>query len=320
VPDARPPSSERQERQVSQKQHRKQVANAKRKRQQHKYDRRAARNRVIILIMAGLMALSLVGTALIGLIGNDEPVTIDDAPTDEPVDEDGADEPEAAEGPCGPTPDDVPQVDSEVYDGPFELTIDEDATYVATLETTCGDVVIELDAASAPLATNNLVNLAEDGYYDGVVFHRVIPEFVAQVGDPAGTGCGQEVCTQDGFDPDAPTFPGYTFEDELDRSEELYAQVQAEQEEAFDGEDTGVVPSGYPRGTVAMANAGPDTNGSQFFIAVGDPTFLPGPQFTVLGTVVEGLEVVDDIVASPTDPVDRPLEDVVLRTVRIEQR
>jgi cyclophilin family peptidyl-prolyl cis-trans isomerase len=305
---------------VSQKQHKKQVNRARAKRQRSKQDRRAARNRVIILIMAGLMVLSLVGTALLGLLGNDGSVTVDDAPVEDPPVDDAVDEPQAAEGPCGPTPDDVPVVDSEVYDAPFELTIEPSATYLATIETTCGDVVIELDTEGAPIAANNLVNLAEDGYYDGVVFHRVIPEFVAQVGDPAGTGCGQPDCTQEGFDPDAPSFPGYTFEDELERAEELYEQVRADQAEAFEGEDTGVVPSGYPRGTVAMANAGPDTNGSQFFIAVGDPTFLPGPQFTVLGTVVEGLEVVDAIVASPTDQLDRPLADVIVRTIRIEQR
>jgi cyclophilin family peptidyl-prolyl cis-trans isomerase len=271
---------------------------------------------------------------------NNPQATSPNEPTDEPADDDAAeptdddaDETEddsttadgaavTAEGRCGPTPEDVPEVTSEVYDEPFDRTIDPDTTYVATLATTCGDVVIELAADSSPFAVNNFVNLSRDGYYDGVVFHRVIQSFVAQSGDPAGTGCGQEDCTEEGFDPDAPTFPGYSFEDELELAEELYAEVEQEQQTALgaDGEEAGLVPGGYPRGTVAMANAGPDTNGSQFFITQGDPTLLPGPLFTVFGTVTEGMEVVDDIVASPTDQLDRPVEDVVIRSVSIEER
>jgi cyclophilin family peptidyl-prolyl cis-trans isomerase len=311
---------------VSKKQHDKQVARARAKRQSTREERRARRNRIIVLAMAILMAFSLVGGALAGLIGGGggdvPPPPPDDEETDlaaDPETDEG--EPATTEGPCGPTPDDVPEVTSTVYDEPFELTIDTDAAYVATIETTCGDIVVELETQTAPQATNNFVNLAEDGYYDGVVFHRVIPQFVAQVGDPAGTGCGQEDCTQEGFDPDAPTFPGYTFEDELERAEELYAEVEAEQREALEVEDEEqLVPAGYPRGTVAMANAGPDTNGSQFFFAQGDPTFLPGPSFTVLGTVTEGMDVVDAIVASPTDDLDRPFEAVVIRSITIETR
>jgi cyclophilin family peptidyl-prolyl cis-trans isomerase len=304
---------------VSKKQHDKQLARGRAKRQASRQDRRAARNRIIVLVMAVLMAFSLVGGALAGLIGGGgEPAPVEDPGADGTA----ADEPQAVEGPCGPAPDDVPEITAEVYDEPFDLTIDPDATYVATLATTCGDIVIELEAQAAPQATNNLVNLAQDGYYDGVVFHRVLPGFVAQVGDPAGTGCGQEDCSPEGFDPEAPTFPGYTFEDELELAEQLYAEVEAEQREAL-GDDADAeqpVPAGYPRGTVAMANAGPDTNGSQFFIAQGDPTFLPGPAFTVFGTVVEGMDVVDAIVASPTDARDRPLVDVAIRSVTIEQR
>jgi peptidyl-prolyl cis-trans isomerase A (cyclophilin A) len=134
----------------------------------------------------------------------------------------------------------------------------------------------------------------------------VIPGFMAQVGDPDGTGAGG---------------PGYTFEDELDRAEELFAEVQEEQRDELgtDADEDLRSPGGYPRGTVAMANAGPDTNGSQLFFSQGDPTLLPAPAYTVFGTVVEGMEVVDDIVASPTDPSDRPLADVAIRTVTVEQ-
>jgi cyclophilin family peptidyl-prolyl cis-trans isomerase len=282
---------------VSRKQHEKQVARARAKRASTRHERQAARNRVIILVMAALLVLSLFVPALLGLARGGS----DDDPVDEPAAEveDGSDA-EAAPatdeapdpstvGPCGPTPDDAPEADSVVYDAPFELTIDESATYVATIDTTCGSIVIELDAANAPLTTNNFVNLAQDGYYDGIVFHRVIAGFVAQAGDPTGTG--------------ASPFPGYTFPDELDVAEAVYAEA--------DG--------GYPRGTVAMANAGADTNGSQFFIAQGDPTLLPGPNYSVFGRVIEGLEVVDAIAQSPTDARDRPLEDVVIRSVTIGQ-
>lgn len=317
---------------MSKQPHDKQTGRARAKRRSSREDRRAARNRVIVLVMAVLMAFSLIGGAVIGLFGDrDQVVPVEQDPAtdtdatgqsdDGSTAADGAD-PADLQGPCGPTPDDVPEVTSEVYDEPFDLTIDPDTSYVATLDTTCGDVVIELAAASSPVAVNNFVNLSRDGYYDGVVFHRVVQGFVAQTGDPAGTGCGQEVCTEEGFDPDGPTFPGYSFEDELELAEELYAEVEQEQQEALgvDAEETGLVPGGYPRGTVAMANAGPDTNGSQFFITQGDPTLLPGPLFTVFGTVTEGMEVVDDIIASPTDQLDRPVEDVVIRSVSIEQR
>jgi cyclophilin family peptidyl-prolyl cis-trans isomerase len=312
---------------VSKKQHDKQLDRARKKRRDSKFDRRTTRNRVVILVMAVLMVLSLVGAALTSAIGGSN----DPAPAadDEPI---AADE---GPGPCGEAPDDVPEVDSEIYDEPFELTIDTDASYVATIGTTCGDIVIELDVDDAPIASNNLANLAEDGYYEGVVFHRVIPSFVIQAGDPLGTGCGQEACGPDDFDPDAPTFPGYDFEDELDTAEMLYEQVRQqaieelraavdaegeELEDEIDEELLEQIPGGYPRGTVAMANAGPDTNGSQFYIAQGDPTPLPGPQFTVLGTVIEGMDVVDAIAASPTDASDRPIEAVTIRSITIDQR
>ena len=278
----------------------------------------------MILIMAVLMGLSLLAVPISMLIDRlrsdsadaEGAVAVDDVPAGESNDA------------CGPTPDDVPEVSSEVYDEPFELSIDPQETYRAVLDTTCGEIVMELDAADAPIATNNLVNLAEDGYYDGVVFHRVMEGFVIQVGDPAGTGCGQQDCTEEGFDPEAPTYPGYAFEDELATAQELYAQVRDQQLERLaaegqldadevDDETRALLPAGYPRGTVAMANAGPDTNGSQFFIAQGDPTMLPGPNYTVLGRVVEGMDVVDAIASSPTDQLDRPREDIVVRGISI---
>lgn len=312
---------------MSNKQHDKQLDRARKKRNDSKFDRRASRNRVVILIMAGLMVLSLVGAALTSALSGSNSDTAPD-PADDPV---AADQ---GPGPCGEAPDDVPEVDSRIYDEPFERSIDTDASYVATIATTCGDIVMELDVDNAPTASNNLVNLAQDGYYEGVVFHRVIPGFVIQAGDPLGTGCGQEDCGA-GFDPDAPSFPGYEFEDELDTAETLYEQVRQDGidqlraaveaegddfDEEVDDELLAQLPGGYPRGTVAMANAGPDTNGSQFYIAQGDPTALPGPQFTVLGTVIEGMDIVDAIAASPTDATDRPIEAVSIRDITVEQR
>jgi cyclophilin family peptidyl-prolyl cis-trans isomerase len=301
---------------VTKKRHDQEVARARAKRRASAQQRRERRNRVIVLAMVVLMAFSLIGGAVLSMTRDTAAPPPADEATDVATDVEATDDPaaetteelaeEEAVGPCGPTPEDVPEITSATYDEPFELTIDPDATYLATFETTCGDIVVELDAAAAPVTVNNLVGLAEDGYYDGIVFHRVIQGFMAQVGDPTGTGAGG---------------PGYTFEDELDRAEEVFAEVQEEQREELgaDADEDLPVPGGYPRGTVAMANAGPDTNGSQLFFSQGDPTLLPGPDYTVFGTVVEGMEVVDDIVASPTDPSDRPLADVAIRTVTIEQ-
>lgn len=222
--------------------------------------------------------------------------------------------------PCGETPDGVPTVMSTLYDAPFPRTIDEDATYTLTLQTSCGDIVIEL-VDDAPIAVNILVNLAEDSYYDGVIFHRVTASPpVIQGGDPAGTGCGREECTLETAD--EPSFPGFTIDDELEGAkamsdgltDELLTQLRAELDELIesgvDPEELGLpadptdedllalVPGGYARGVVAMANAGPDTIGSQFFIVWEDTPLLP--LYIVVGTVVAGLDVVDDIAASPT--------------------
>lgn len=305
-----------------------------------RFDRRTARNRKIILFMAILMGLSLLAPLLGSLLtdsGTPEPAPEDDpfAAPEEPV------EPEETVGPCGETPDDVPEVTSTLYDAPFAQTIDEDAAYTLTFETTCGDIVIEL-VDDAPIAVNNLVNLAEEGYYDGVIFHRVTASPpVIQGGDPAGTGCGREDCTAATVD--EPAFPGYTIEDELDGAESRAAEVsdsfvdqlRAELDElvaqGVDPEDLGLpaeptdddlrelVPGGYARGVVAMANAGPDTIGSQFFI-VWEDTRLP-PLYTVVGIVTSGMDVVDDIAASPTQVAsatpERPYEPVVIRSVTV---
>ncbi|MGA9595248.1 MAG: peptidylprolyl isomerase [Acidimicrobiia bacterium] len=164
------------------------------------------------------------------------------------------------------------------YDSQPEMTIDLDKTYSATLHTNHGDIDIEFDAMKSPLTVNNFVFLARDGFYDGVIFHRVIKGFMIQGGDPTGTGTGG---------------PGYRFRDELER------------------------PGSYNRGTVAMANAGPNTNGSQFFIMHTDYG-LPH-KYTIFGQVTDGLDVVDTIANTPTGPQDRPHDDCVINSVTITE-
>src|ERR1700761_8449521 len=146
-----------------------------------------------------------------------------------------------------------------------------------SLVTNHGSIGIELFDADAPKTVANFVKLSRDGFYDGVVFHRVIPDFMIQGGDPTGTGMGG---------------PGYTFEDEFNDHK-------------------------VERGALAMANAGPNTNGSQFFIVTtGAAPWLDG-KHTVFGTVVEGMDVVDAIEATPTDASDRPLEPQAIATVEL---
>ncbi len=164
------------------------------------------------------------------------------------------------------------------YGSPPPMTIDTSSTYTATIRTSHGDITCELLAAESPTTVNNFVFLAREGFYDGVIFHRVIEGFMIQGGDPTGTGTGG---------------PGYKFADELDAAR----------------------THGYSAGTLAMANAGPDTNGSQFFVMHVDQP-LPAA-YNVFGRTIEGHDVVDAIATSPTNADDRPLDDVVISTVDI---
>jgi cyclophilin family peptidyl-prolyl cis-trans isomerase len=159
------------------------------------------------------------------------------------------------------------------YSGPPDLTVDPSASYSATLHTNQGDITIDLFADRSPQAVNNFLFLAQDGYYDGVIFHRVVPGFVVQGGDPTGSGRGG---------------PGYQFSDELSGS------------------------GAYRRGTVAMANSGPNTNGSQFFICLDDVS-LPHA-YTIFGTVTSGMDAVDAIAAAPRSG-ERPKEDCVIASI-----
>lgn len=169
---------------------------------------------------------------------------------------------------------------SQQYSSPPEMAIDTDKDYTAVIRTDKGDITCRLFADQSPRTVNNFVFLAREGFYDGVIFHRVIEGFMIQGGDPTGTGTGG---------------PGYRFEDELQAARD----------------------HGYRMGTLAMANAGPDTNGSQFFITHQD-VGLP-PQYSVFGKTIDGMEVVDAIARTPTDRSDRPTDDVVIETVEIRE-
>ena len=163
------------------------------------------------------------------------------------------------------------------YSQPPQMVIDVARSYTATIETTAGTMTAELFAAEAPRTVNNFVFLAREGYYSGVIFHRVIPGFMIQGGDPTGKGTGG---------------PGYKFADEA-------------------------VTRKYLRGTLAMANAGPNTNGSQFFVMHADYN-LP-PSYTIFGKLSAGEEVVDAIVAAPRGAQDRPDSPVQITSVTISE-
>ncbi len=153
-----------------------------------------------------------------------------------------------------------------------------------TIETSMGKIVFETYDTDAPKAVNNFVTLANKGFYNGVIFHRVISGFMIQGGDPTGTGMGG---------------PGYKFDDELNPNTPSYK-------------------AGYVRGTVAMANSGPNTNGSQFFIMHRD-TPLPN-NYTIFGKVVSGMEVVDAIAAVEVNGSDKPLQNVTMNKVTVEKK
>ena len=160
------------------------------------------------------------------------------------------------------------------------------ANRIARIETNMGTIRFELLEDESPKTAENFRLLAEAGKYDNVIFHRVIKGFMIQGGDPTGTGRGGQSAW------------GGRFDDEINRSSELYR-------------------GSYAKGTVAMANAGPNTNGSQFFIMHADYG-LP-PSYTKFGRVIEGQDVVDAIATTPTQPGDRPQTDVVMQKVTIEE-
>ncbi len=166
------------------------------------------------------------------------------------------------------------------FDGPPPMCIDPAHRYLAEMVTSKGTMRFALDAVGAPLTVNSFVFLARYHYFDGIVFHRIIPGFVVQGGDPTGKGTGG---------------PGYRFDDELPK------------------------PGRYELGSLAMANAGPNTNGSQFFIISGpDGAALP-PLYSLFGKAVSGLEVIASLEAAGS-PSGQPKERVAIESVTIEER
>jgi peptidylprolyl isomerase len=166
------------------------------------------------------------------------------------------------------------------FSAPPEMGIDPDKRYTATMSTSMGELVIALDPIKAPKTVNNFVFLALHHYYDGVIIHRIINGFVCQGGDPTGTGRGG---------------PGYRFEDELPK------------------------PGQYEIGSVAMANAGPNTNGSQFFLISGPSGAGLPPQYSLFGKIVKGLDVLDEMQKVKTGGGDKPVQDVVIHSVEITE-
>src|SRR5436189_1976748 len=166
---------------------------------------------------------------------------------------------------------------SKQYSAPPTMTIDPNKKYSAAFNTSRGEIVCELFAKDAPKTVNNFVFLARDKFYDGTVFHRVIPDFMIQGGDPTGTGRGG---------------PGYQFEDEFNEHK-------------------------VDRGALAMANAGPNTNGSQFFIVTADACPWLDGKHTVLGRVTSGMEIADTISQLPSDSSDKPRDDALIERVEL---
>ena len=172
------------------------------------------------------------------------------------------------------------EIMEKTYTEQHQMTIDDSKNYTAVIKTSLGDMTVEFFTKDAPITVNNFITLAKDGYYDGVIFHRVISEFMIQGGDPSGTGHG-----------DYGKYPGYEFDDELNNQRP------------------------YEKGILAMANRGPNTNGSQFFIMHAD---YPLPySYTIFGKVTDGFDVIDKIAEVETDTADKPTEDVIINTVEI---
>lgn len=173
--------------------------------------------------------------------------------------------------------------DTKQYSSAPEMQIDQNKIYVVTMTTDQGEITLELDPKSTPITVNNFVTLAKDGFYNNTIFHRVIDGFMIQGGDPQGTGMGG---------------PGYKFSDE-----------------EFEGE--------YVRGTIAMANSGPNTNGSQFFIMHQD-NGLP-KNYVIFGKVISGMETVDKIATaqvktSMSGENSSPVVPVKIQTMLIEEK
>jgi cyclophilin family peptidyl-prolyl cis-trans isomerase len=172
------------------------------------------------------------------------------------------------------------------WSSPPPMTIDQNKQYTATIKTNYGTIEVQLFPKDAPMTVNNFIFLARQGFYNGVKFHRVVKGFVIQTGDPTATGAGS---------------PGYRFPDET-------------------------VTRDYVTGTLAMANSGPDTNGSQFFITLSDLSSILPKNYTIFGQVIGGIDVVGKIgnvpvqAKYPSPEVSSPTVDVHIDSITIQEK
>jgi peptidyl-prolyl cis-trans isomerase B (cyclophilin B) len=236
--------------------------------------RRQRRNKVIAGVVAGTLALGGLGAVSLAFLGGDDgrrpragPSSPSPSPTANPV---------ACKGRVPAAAD----KEKPMFEKQPKMQIDRSKDYAAIMKTSCGTIELELYADQTPVTVNSFVFLAREGFFDGLTFHRIIPDFVLQGGDPEGTGSGG---------------PGYQFEDEIVKSLK------------FDRP-----------GLLAMANSGPDTNGSQFFITTGEPKHLNG-KHTIFGEVTEGMKVVKEIEKRGTS-AGSPTETVYIEKVTIRER
>lgn len=230
--------------------------------------KRAEKMRKVRAGVASVVVIAVIVVAILTLAGGDDKKTSGRTPGDKKT---------GAKAACGGAARD--KYEPKKYDAPPKMTIDTKKTYTATLDTSCGQITVALLDDTAPKTVNNFVFLARDGFYDQTIFHRVIKGFMAQGGDPLGTGTGD---------------PGYKFEDEIKPTDKLDAP-----------------------GILAMANSGPNTNGSQFFITEVPTPHLNG-KHTIFGRVTKGLDVVKRI-ADVNKDGEKPNPPVVLYKVTIKE-
>ena len=238
---------------------------------------KTSRRRLLALMPAAVAALGV--AAACGSAATPAPKTANEqqAPA-KPADQKPADaKPTIAPAAAAPKP------AAKSMAGPPPLTIDPNKKYTASIKTSMGEMTAELYAKDAPNTVNNFVFLSKEGFYNGVIFHRVIKEFMIQTGDPQGTGMGG---------------PGYKFNDELSS------------------------PHKYEKGTLAMANAGPNTQGSQFFICHGPGAERLPKNYTIFGKVTDGMDALDKIAGVPVKPGGNgenssPVEPPKIETVQI---
>jgi cyclophilin family peptidyl-prolyl cis-trans isomerase len=238
--------------------------------ERRRHERQRRLQVIAVALVVGLVGLGVAGFTF-GVFG---PETQPGAsPSGSPT------QPASGAGLSCPKRDAIPPGQRPTYEEPPEMMIDTTKTYVATMHTSEGTIVLDLFADRTPVTVNNFVTLACDGFYDRLTFHRIVPGFVIQGGDPKGDGTGG---------------PGYQFQDEIVPSL------------TFDGP-----------GLLAMANSGPNTNGSQFFITLGPAEHLNG-KHTIFGEVAEGKDVVDAIAGVELNG-ETPAQPVFIEKISIDE-